>query len=130
MKTSTLARTLQRTRAKVRPRREERRQPPHPNSVEVPLDSWTREHQPGPEPVRPRPSRSREAPTPEVPEISRERTNDVQHSKRRDKNVSISVSNEERLIIRSFLQEHKLHLSEWARKVLFDAMGKEIPSRR
>jgi hypothetical protein len=43
--------------------------------------------------------------------------------------LNISVSEEEAYILKSFAGSKSMGFSEWARQVMFQAVGKQIPTR-
>jgi hypothetical protein len=53
----------------------------------------------------------------------------VPKGKQRGMCVSISVSEEEETILRAYAETLDISFSEWARTVLFKAMGKRLPTR-
>jgi hypothetical protein len=53
----------------------------------------------------------------------------VPKGKQRGLCVSISVSEEEETILRAFAETLDVSFSEWARNVMFRAMGRKLPSR-
>lgn len=53
----------------------------------------------------------------------------VKEHKRRNRAMSISVSEEEERIIRQHAADLDRSFSEWARSVMFRAMGRKVPSR-
>lgn len=130
-----LARHLVRVHGRRPARRGPSRPSPHPNDVTRPLDTWSPaaiealRKEPEPEPTRPWgraaevpeiPSKAKSAPTPEKPKLS----------KRRDRKITVAMSEEEEHIIRAYLNANDLSLSSWARELIFNAMNKKIPKRR
>ena len=54
----------------------------------------------------------------------------VPRNKTRRHTISVAVSDEEERILRAYAAALDVSFSEWARKVMFKAMDKAVPSRR
>lgn len=103
-----------------------------------PLDSWEPRHRLSGEMLSLDPSPAKGTPVvqeetlngeiegPEIPTTPREMKN---KKKIRTNTMGISVSLEERDLLRRHAASKGLTFSEWARSVLFRAMGRKVPSR-
>jgi hypothetical protein len=99
--------------------------PPH--SVYRIPDAWdTRERIEHYESKTPPPANGKIAPS-EVPELQSKKASRSQ--KRRDKNISLCVSQEEERLLRQYAASKDMNFSEWARSTLFRAMGRKVPAR-
>jgi hypothetical protein len=91
--------------------------PPAPGSNDVEAGAWERPRQ--------------ELPSPHLPDqrYGKRKFQRVPKDKTRRHALSVSVSIEEEDILRAAAVEAGTSFSDWARRVLFKAAGKKLPSR-